>query len=454
MDGPSGVWLGVLASYKGPVAALATDGDDLLVKPGPGDDVIRLSAASACVAGGWIALGPLDAGEQSSWLRCGVDADTPAGSAIAIESYCAASATPAPTPADFTLTPAPELLIDVAAPSDAAPTDPERARFLWLKVNLTSQDAKATPVLRQVRAQTPGEDLMTYLPLLFARTDGSWSDPASAGTPRGFLGRLLALFQSELSGAEVAIDDLSRLLEPGFAAASELDWLAAMVALPTPAGLSAERRRELIRDAVAFQGRRGTPASLRALIELWTGARPRLVELYRERRIWSLDDGGPSGGGLGFGTVLPPLDPEGFLVASDPPAQQQDCTIEIGTATVGTANPAESADFGASLFAPEAHRFLVMLRAHELHGAGALDAVRAIVDREKPAHTAYELCVIEPLMRVGLQARVGVDTLVAGPPEAAQLDVAFNNSSAVFAALPGSAGRVGDAAVGRTTVLG
>ncbi len=41
--------------------------------------------------------------------------------------------------------------------------------------------------------------------------------------------------------------------------------------------------------------------------------------------------------------------------------------------------------------------------------------MRAVIGREKPAHTLYHLCVIEPRMRVGFQARLGIDTIVAGP---------------------------------------
>ena len=47
--------------------------------------------------------------------------------------------------------------------------------------------------------------------------------------------------------------------------------------------------------------------------------------------------------------------------------------------------------------------------------------IRAIVDQEKPAHTSYQLCIIDPLFRVGFQGRVGIDTVVAGPPRSLSL---------------------------------
>ena len=55
----------------------------------------------------------------------------------------------------------------------------------------------------------------------------------------------------------------------------------------------------------------------------------------------------------------------------------------------------------------------------ELTRPGALEDVRLVIEREKPAHTTYDLCVIQPRLRVGVQARVGVDAIVAqGPPPA------------------------------------
>jgi len=45
----------------------------------------------------------------------------------------------------------------------------------------------------------------------------------------------------------------------------------------------------------------------------------------------------------------------------------------------------------------------------------AVAAARALLKREAPAHTSHHLCVVEPRLRVGVQARVGIDAVVAGP---------------------------------------
>ena len=39
--------------------------------------------------------------------------------------------------------------------------------------------------------------------------------------------------------------------------------------------------------------------------------------------------------------------------------------------------------------------------------------VRAVLEAEKPAHTDYAIAVIEPTMRLNVQARLGVDAVLA-----------------------------------------
>jgi hypothetical protein len=50
-------------------------------------------------------------------------------------------------------------------------------------------------------------------------------------------------------------------------------------------------------------------------------------------------------------------------------------------------------------------------------GTVDLSLVMKVVEAEKPAHTGFHLCFAAPRMRVGIQARIGVDALVAAGPE-------------------------------------
>ncbi|HKF74947.1 MAG TPA: hypothetical protein VKF59_02300, partial [Candidatus Dormibacteraeota bacterium] len=109
---------------------------------------------------------------------------------------------------------------------------------------------------------------------------------------------------------------------------------------------------------------------------------------------------------LGFGSGLPDRDLEGVLV---------------GEATVGETGPEDPATFGAAAFDSTAHRFTVLVPP-----APGLDRalVTSVVEAEKPAHTAFHVCFVRPAMRVGLQARVGLDAIVAGAPAPMALDQA------------------------------
>src|SRR5262249_10564649 len=107
----------------------------------------------------------------------------------------------------------------------------------------------------------------------------------------------------------------------------------------------------------------------------------------------------------GFTTMLAPASASGAILDS--------------TAVLDASNINDPGDpFGAALFEDVAYRFCVEVNAGELTRAGALAAVRAVIAREKPAHTVCELCIVQPRMRVGSQARVGFDSVIGAPPEA------------------------------------
>ena len=104
---------------------------------------------------------------------------------------------------------------------------------------------------------------------------------------------------------------------------------------------------------------------------------------------------------LGFDTVLAPAPAYGAVLAS--------------TATLDHSHLLDPSDGGVPLFGDVAHRFCVQVHAAQVAAPGALDAVNSVLAREAPAHTSYHLCVLPPRMRVGFQARLGLDTVVAGP---------------------------------------
>jgi hypothetical protein len=81
-------------------------------------------------------------------------------------------------------------------------------------------------------------------------------------------------------------------------------------------------------------------------------------------------------------------------------------------------------EYGAPLFSDVAYQFSVEVYRSQVMSANALARIQAVVEQEKPAHTAYHLCIIDPRFRVGFQSRLGIDTVVGGEPRSLSLGTA------------------------------
>jgi phage tail-like protein len=377
--GDGGV-LGRVEGVQGPVAALAADrAGRLYIKPGDDDRVVIAEPGEARVARGTLSAGPLDAGEENGWLRAAVDATAGGRTRVALETF-----------------ESDQLSAPLPAPASALDTLLGRRRYLWLRVTLERDpdDLSASPSVAEVRAATAGDGYERHLPAVYSRKQ-------AAGD---FLGRLLALAQSELGDLESTIERLPRRIDPRTAPPSTLAGLADWQAFDVPMRLRSGRRRAALRALLAelpgLYRRRGTPAGVARFAQLYAGVRPVLVENHRWRRGWLLDGGAV----LGFDTGLAERVPDGIV---------------IGESAIGGSGPEEPQGWGAALFDATAHRFTVLAPAAAV---AAEDRLRAVIDAEKPAHTAYHLCLAGPRLRVGVQATLGVDAIVAGPRPGMELD--------------------------------
>ncbi len=198
-------------------------------------------------------------------------------------------------------------------------------------------------------------------------------DPGAAAFLYGYLG-IAAGFLGDI---ERRAGERDVLLDPDATPTSVLPWLAGLIGLTLDDRWSERARRTLVREAACLFRKRGTRDALERLLELYLDRRPRIVELFR------VEGRGPSvvGGGL-------------------PRA---------------------------------AHRFSVVIPA--LLDDAQERAVRDLLDAEKPAHTAYELCTVGAGMRVGRGLYVELTSIIGPGSGFEQL-------------------RVGDSALGRDAVLG
>jgi phage tail-like protein len=419
--GTDGAFHGVARGSTGATAGIALDCHGrLLVHPGGSGTVQRADGVPSFSECGTFLAGPFDAAsEPTRWQRLDVTMDPlpegahlqlftltsntldgspgrrpnpPAVCGALVAPLAVSASDPAPAPLEQ-WRPAPWDAGDVLALN--AP-----ARYLWI-AGLLQGDGTVTPAVRQIRLTHDEEGWLRFLPAIYARND----------TSRVFLERALAAFERVLGIEGTRIDDLPLLFDAWAAPDEEphptwLEWLAAWVDAGLREQWPDDVRRRVVAQAFTSHGRRGTLESIRRAVALYTGATPFIEELGNAAP-WSL---GVSTS-LGFDTVLAPEPAQGAVVGT--------------TALVDRSHLIADEEIGAPVFEDVAHRFAVQVYAADLTGsdpAQALARVRDVLDREKPAHTTYHLCTIGPRMRVGFQARVGIDAVVGGAPEPGALD--------------------------------
>lgn len=173
-----------------------------------------------------------------------------------------------------------------------------------------------------------------------------------------------------------------------------------------------------------------------ATIKLYWSSRSQIKEIIPQSRLYSVRD-------------------ETARLAP-PPSESAAGTLLVGQTVVGESGPLAKADFGMPLFSETAHLFTVAVPAGALPETAQRDRLRQVIEAEKPAHTDFHLCFVEPRMRVGLQARIGIDSIVAGPPAPMDLTgTTLGLDSYLAPEEENKTGRVGKRArLGRDTIIG
>jgi phage tail-like protein len=324
-----------------------------------------------------------------------------------------------------------------------------KAKYLWVGA-LFSGDGTVSPVVRQLRVEFDYPSYAQYLPAVYR-------DNANCGE---FLSRLLSLFQSLFGGVEYEINSLPVLFDPKAAPKTFLAWLAGCLGLELDDNWDLEKQRRIIAQIFRLSGRRGTAAGLRESLRLFTGVEAIIEEPILNAAWWSLPSvedsccqacASSSGTGsptwqdtqnsiLGWTTMLAPAQPQGAVVGT--------------SAVLDQSHLITDEEFGAPLFTDVAYQFSVQVYRSQVMCQNSLPDIRAVLDQEKPAHTAYHLCIIDPDFRVGFQSRLGIDTVVGGLPRSLALgtDQALGQASVLAGADPSLLGV--ESTLGVTTRLG
>ncbi|HEV7705364.1 MAG TPA: phage tail protein [Gemmatimonadaceae bacterium] len=437
-----GHFMGVASGTGTAVAGIALDCHGrLVVHPGGGGSVQVANGAPSFATCGTFLAGPFEAPHTPTrwWqLRATIDALPPlahlrlftltsdtfdgvAGNDPDLPATCSlVDPAPSESPDTVALTPA---NVWRAAPWDAPDllTLNEPARHLWI-AGIMESDGTASPTIHQMRVDFDVDGWMKYLPAIFSRSEPS----------RVFLERALALFEVPFDDEHQRIEDIALLADPAASPDATprptwLEWLGGWVSSELEESWSDATRRRAVAESFALYAKRGTKETMRTLVSMHTGAAPLITELSEAAGPWSLGSVA-----LGFETALVAESPDGAVLGS--------------SAVVDHARLIGADDYGMPVFADVAHRFSVQLYSSQLSSAESEASVRRVLDREKPAHTTYHLCVIEPRMRVGLQSIVGVDAIVGGAPTGSAFD--GTHELGIDMVLPDSPGSGGAPRVG------
>jgi len=453
-------YVGEAIGYDGPVAALLLDGKDgLWVHAGNSLTPVRLDAQAGYRRLGCVFRGPKEpvqvVDRKVVWHRLQALAETLAANAhLDLFAYASSDLSQAPVvdpTADNPFADPKWQSIPYTANLDV--TDlyigGAQATYLWVGA-LFSGDGTATPVLRQLRVEFDHATYDQHLPAIYR-------NEANCGE---FLVRMLSLFESFFGGVEHEIGSLPALFDPKAAPKGFLAWLAGCLGLEIDENWDEEQQRRIIAEIFRLSGRRGTAAGLRESVRLFAGVDPIIEEPILNAAWWSLPSTADSccqscGAGaapngavwentdnsiLGWTTMLAPAQPQGAVVGT--------------SAVLDQSHLITTEDFGSPLFTDVAYQFSVQVYRGQVMCQNVLPRIRAILDQEKPAHTAYHLCIIDPRFRVGFQSRVGIDTVVGGPPRSLALgtDQALGQDTALAGPPPSLLGV--ESRLGLTTRLG
>ncbi|HSS95546.1 MAG TPA: phage tail protein [Terriglobales bacterium] len=408
--------------YDGPIASLMLDGKDgLWVQPGTGHPLL-LSARGGCRSQGTLwntvpiqvpdrkvvwhrlqaLLQPLDVNAHFDLFvyTTSKDNDGPIISTNLPNPFADSRWRPASFTAGTDIT---DLYIGG-----------KEAKYLWIGVLFLSNGTAASPVLSQLRVEFDHPTYDQYLPAIFRNRKDCDE----------FLPRLLSLFESFNMEVEGEINNIPALFDPKASPTKFLGWLAGCMGFELDENWDERKQRKLIAEIFLLSGRRGTPAGLRESLRLLAGVNAIIEEPIQHASWWALpgtaasccDSCGSHSADIGTGaetsilgwtTMLAPSQPQGAVVGTS-------CDLDQSHLITND-------DFGSPLFTDIAHRFSVGVYRGQITCAETMTRIDAVIEQEKPAHTSYEICVIEPRLRVGFQCRVGIDTVVAGTPRSLSL---------------------------------
>ena len=326
-------------------------------------------------------------------------------------------------------------------------------RYLWFRLVL-SGDGQSTPAIGRIVVEFPRVSLRRYLPGVYGM------GPISAD----FTDRFTALFDTTLRSIESRIDTAHELFDPSTAPAERpraktregqpvvdvLTWLASWIGVTLDRQWPEAIRRALLKRATKLYGQRGTVAGLRDLLLTFLGfdraecddacpqmrcfprpdncappprrcppPRPALIlEHFRLRRWLFVGAGRLGDDAMLWGKrIVNRSELSGAERTGNARVGPLSCPPDGNPATqlISTPDPLRDP------FHTSAHQFTVFVPACLKRKDWQRRGLERLLAQEAPAHTKWRVEYVEPRFRVGVQAMIGLDSVIARVPAGLRL---------------------------------
>lgn len=338
----------------------------------------------------------------------------------------------------------------------------EPGRFLWLRLSF-SGSGMDTPVIERMIVEFPRISLRRHLPAVYS------AEPVSAD----FTDRFLALFDTSLRSIERELDRQARLFDPLSAPDEDgkdfLSWIASWIGVSADRRWPEARRRQFIKQASQLFAWRGTRYGLWRLLLLLLDMQPEQAACPRRevkrRCLPAIANCWPE-------QPLPPWMPPPLILEHTQlrrwlfvgSGRLGDDAVLWGrrivnrsqldtNARVGETRLVMTPDPWRDPFHVDAHRFTVFIPSRVKSHETTRKALEALLQREAPAHTAHRIEYVEPRFRVGVQAMIGLDAVVARMPSGVRLAESRLRHGTVLSGA-GSAKDLPDMTVGKSARVG
>ena len=276
-------------------------------------------------------------------------------------------------------------------------------QYLQLLIELEG-DRFDTPVIGSARLRFPRESLLEYLPAVYSAPEEQ----------REFLDRFLAVFQTSWDAIEREAGTFGRYLDPDAVPPEGMPFLARLLALRLEGTWTDEQNRRLLQAMPRLVAIWGTPSGLREWLRVYLSVLsglelsaipltlPGIVERFVERRRLML--GRLDTATLGAAAPLWSPAVEGRLQLGEFDREGDVSLVSHGDPPV-------------DVFRHHAHSFRVYIPAAWVRSPDEEALLRRAIELQRPAHTTYELVLVEPRFRVGVQSTLDLDTVISAPHE-------------------------------------